>query len=70
MLVGISLSTAAILKAGSVLFALLAMWPAMRARTLPDGSENDPDRNRRRYYLVSYFLTTISVLFFAAIGFV
>jgi hypothetical protein len=70
MLVGIPLNTAVILKVGSVLFAVLAIWPAMRARSLPDGSGIDPDRRRRRHYLASYFLTTISVLLLAAIGFV
>jgi len=64
------ISAAILLKAASVVFGLLALWPALRARHLPDRSASDPDRRRRVNYLASYVLTSVSILLFAAIGFV
>ena len=66
----ITINAAVSLKIASIFFALLAVWPAMRARKLADASAGDPDRNRRRLYLTSYFLTTVSILLLSAIGFV
>ena len=66
----VAIDTAVSLKIASVFFALLAVWPAMRARKLADASADDPDRNRRRLYLISYFLMTVSILLLSAIGFV
>jgi hypothetical protein len=65
-----AINTAMLLKIASVFFGFLAVWPAISARRLADASVEDPDRSRRRLYLVSYFLTTISIVLFSAIGFV
>jgi hypothetical protein len=66
----IAINAAVLLKIASVFFGFLAVWPAMRARSLVDASVEDPDRGRRRLYLTSYFLTTISILLFSAISLV
>lgn len=60
-----------LLKITSVAFAVLGGVVSIRARTVPAAAAPcDADRNRRRWYLASYALTSISMLLFAAIGFI
>jgi hypothetical protein len=59
-----------VLKIASVSLAILGAAVSFYARSVPLAQQDDPDRMKRRWYLVSYGLTSASILLFAAIGFV
>lgn len=61
---------AIILKIVSVSFGLLGGGASIYARQAPVSVAEDPDRIKRRWYLASYALTSVSIFVFAAIGFV
>jgi hypothetical protein len=61
---------AIILKAASISFGILGGVASLYARSAAPCSLEDPDRLKRRWYLASYGLTSLSILLFAAIGFV
>jgi len=58
-----------ILKLVSVSLALLGGGASVYARSLSPHGAEDPDRIKRGWYLVSYALTSASIIVFAAIGF-
>jgi hypothetical protein len=61
---------AILLKIASIGFACLGgLWSVWTGRTSDRDSESS-DSSRRAHYLVSYALTSISMLLFAAIAFV
>lgn len=62
-----SVSIPLLLKLASVFFAVVAVWPSVSARNLSNDGVSSEDRRRRRY-LLSYALTSVSILLFCAIG--
>ena len=64
------METVVLLKTASVGFAILGGVVSLRARSVPAAGPDDSDRYKRRWYLASYALTSVSILFFAAAGFV
>lgn len=57
------------LKALSIVLALVGATWSLLAQRMPLETGPDPDRRRRRHYLASYSVTSLSILAFACIGF-
>lgn len=64
------METTIALKIAAVVFAVAGGLWSLRAGRMPLVDGPDPDRNRRRHYVGSYVLTSISMLLLASIGFV
>jgi hypothetical protein len=63
------METAVVLKLAAIAFAVLGGVWSLHAAKVPLIDGPDPDRRRRRHYIASYALTSVSMLLLASIGF-